>query len=133
MSLANQQFLGSGLLSPLKRLGAGDFISSTGVTLVRAAIVQILGTQRGELAWRPSFGVTTVKHKNKPNTEALAAILADNIQSSLKQFEPRISTVQATVTNNGNQLIAQITWSVIDKNSANNQVIVGPDTFSVVM
>jgi phage baseplate assembly protein W len=117
----------------MQRLGAGDFISTTGIKLVRAAIIQIVGTQRSEIQWRPSFGTRTAKFKNKANTDGLAALLEDDIETSIKQFEPRISSVQVNVKNQDNLLIATIVWSVIDKNTPNNQVIVGPDSFEVIL
>lgn len=128
-----QEFLGSGLIIPLTRLGGNDFVVSSGVQLVRSTIRQIIGTERGELRWRPGFGVTLTKYKNKINNDALESIVADNIESSIIQFEPRVNVISVSVTRTNNLLVAKITWSVIDHNTDSNQVLLGPDTFEVTI
>ena len=114
-------------------MGAGDFISSAGVPLVRAAITQIIGTLKGEVRWRPRFGTRLAKYKHKPNTDSLTELISTELQASIKLYEPRISTLQVDVTRDDNVSIAKISWSIVDKNVAGNNVIVGPDTFSVVI
>jgi phage baseplate assembly protein W len=132
-TIRNQEFLGRGLLQPLQRLGAGDFISSSGIPLVRAAITQLIGTLKGEIRWRPSVGTRLAKYKHKPNTDGLAELISTELEASIKLYEPRISTVQVTVTRQDNVTTAKIVWSVIDKNVAGNNVLVGPDSFSVII
>lgn len=132
-TIRNQEFLGRGLLQPLRRLGAGDFISSSGIPLVRAAITQIIGTHIGEIRWRPRMGTRLAKYKHKPNTDTLSELISTELEAAIKLHEPRISTVQVTVTREDNVSIAKIIWAIIDKNVAGNNVIVGPDTFSVVI
>lgn len=132
-NIRNQEFLGRGLLQPLQRIGAGDFVSSAGVPLVRAAIAQIIGTLKGELRWRPGFGTRLAKYKHKPNTDSLSELISTDIEAAIKLYEPRISTAQVTVTKDDNVSIAKISWAIIDKNVPGNNVIVGPDTFSVVI
>lgn len=132
-SILNQEFLGRGLLQPFQRIGAGDFVSSAGIPLIREAIKQIVGTLKGELQWRPSFGTRLAKYKHKPNTDTLAELVSTELQAAIKFYESRISTVQVNVTKQDNLLIATITWSVVDKNVPGNNTLVGPDTFSVTI
>lgn len=129
----NQEFLGRGLLQPLQRIGAADFKSASGIPLVREAVKQIIGTVRGEIRWRPTFGVRIAKHKNKPNTDERASLLSDELMGAIKQNEPRISTLEVSVTNTDNKLIANISWAVVETNVSSNNVLVGPDNFSVTI
>jgi phage baseplate assembly protein W len=63
--------LGRGIVS-LHRVG-GDLEHEEGSKLVEAAVRQILGTRKGELRWRPGFGLAL-----------------------LEAFEPRIEVVDVT-------------------------------------
>lgn len=129
----NQEFLGRGLLQPIQRIGASDFKNAAGIPLVREAVKQIIGTNRGEIRWRPTFGVRIAKYKNKPNTDERAQLLGDELMGAIKQNEPRISTLDVTVNNQDNKLIANISWAVIETNVSSNNVLVGPDNFSVTI
>jgi phage baseplate assembly protein W len=129
----NQEFLGRGLMTPLQRLGGGDFISSNGVPLIRAAIKQIIGTELNEIKWRPRMAAGLERFKHKPNNESTGALIADAITTAIRKFEPRISTVEVHVTRTDSIAIAQVAWSVIDKNSPTNNVLVGPDSFTVTI
>lgn len=133
MSNTSQEFLGSGLTIPLRRMGASGFLTATGVPLVRACIRQIIGTSQGELRWKTKFGTQLKRYKHKPNTEELEELVRDDIMTALANFEPRINKVDVKITRQNSQIIASITWSVIDKNNSNNQVLLGPDTFEVII
>lgn len=133
MDTSNQDFLGNGLTIPLRRLGSTGFLSASGVGLIRSCIRQIVGTRRGELRWRPNFGTLLEKHKHKPNNESLEELIKDEISTALKTFEPRLSKVNLSVVRQNSTIIVSISWSVIDKNSPNNQVLLGPDTFEVTI
>ncbi len=133
MGNTNQEFLGSGLTIPLRRIGASGFLTASGVPLVRACIRQIIGTNQGELRWRPKFGTQLLRYKHKPNNESLEELIKDDIMTALSSLEPRINQVDVRVNREGNRTIATITWSVIDKNNPSNQVLLGPDTFEVAI
>lgn len=127
------EFLGTGLITPLRRSGGNDFVVSSGVPLVRSCIRQIVGTNRGELRWRPAFGVTLQKYKNKINNPDLEDLVSNDITDAITQFEPRVTLSAVTTRRAGNQLIARISWAVIDRNTPDNQVLLGPDTFEVTI
>lgn len=133
MANVNQEFLGTGLITPFRRLGSADFMSSSGPDLVRSSIRQIVGIQKGELRWRPKFGSRISKLKNKPNTENVEHILSDDLQGSIKQYEPRATTVNVNVQRKDNKLLALVNWSLTSKNTPANQTIIGPDTFEVIL
>lgn len=133
MPTFSQEFLGNGLIIPLRRLGGSDYITSSGVPLVRSTIRQIIGTLRGELLWRPTFGVTLNKYRNKINNDDLENLVAEDITDAIRQFEPRVNLLSVTARRTTNQLIVKISWNVIDHNTSDNQVLLGPDTFEVTI
>jgi phage baseplate assembly protein W len=133
LSASNSEFLGTGLITPFRRLGSADFMSTSGPELVRSSIRQIVGIQMGEIKWRPKFGQRTGKLKNKPNTEAVEHMLSDDLQSGIKRHEPRATTVNVTVNRRDNKLLATIQWSLSTQNTTNNQTLVGPDSFDTVI
>lgn len=128
-----KDFLGRGLITPLRRLGASDFLASAGVPLVRASIRQICMTRRGEIPWKPAFGLSVDYYRHKPNTEELETLLVADIESSIRKWEPRVDTLTVEVQRSGELLVATITWSIINKNVPGNQVVLGPDTFEVTI
>ncbi len=133
MGTSNPEFLGTGLITPFRRMGSSDFMSSSGPELVRSSVRQIIGIQKGELRWRPKFGTRISKFKNKPNTEGVEHLLSDDIESSVRQHEPRATTITVAVNRRDNRLLASITWSLTSKNTAANQTLVGPDHFEVTI
>lgn len=133
MATTNQEFLGAGLITPFRRLGSADFMSSSGPDLVRSAIRQIVGIQRGELRWRPTFGTRIARMKHKPNTEGLEHMFNDDLQNAIKQNEPRVTTVNVTTNRQEDRLNAAIQWSLSSKNTSGNQTLIGPDNFNVVI
>ena len=129
----SQEFLGNGIIIPLRRYGGNDFVTASGVPLVRSAIRQIISTNRGELRWRPTFGVSLLKYKNKLNGAELEDLVSDDITSAINQFEPRVTLSSVTTKRDGTRLTVRISWAVIDHNVPDNQVLLGPDTFEVTI
>ena len=121
MTQVSQEFLGNGIITPLQRLGGNDFVVSSGVALVRSTISQIIGTSVGELKWRPRFGLSLFKHKNKINNSDLEVLISREIQSGILKYEPRVNTINISVTRSGSNFIAKITWNLIDHNTPENK------------
>lgn len=126
-----QDFLGRGLITPILRRAGVDFLSASGIPLVRSAIRQILGTRRGELRWNPSFGLVVDRQRNRINNEELEALVKGDIQNAVRTFEPRVDALRISIRRSGNSLTASVNWSIIERNVPGNQVLLGPDTFDV--
>ena len=120
-------FLGQGLARPFRRAGA-DLARADGEALVRSAVAQVLGTEQGELPWNPRFGsrITTYRHQNMD--EVMEALVKTEVQAALAVWEPRIQVLEvaATRVRNDNRLDVSLTWAIIERNSPENQVLVGP-------
>jgi len=126
-----RDFLGYGPLLPLRRLGPADFVMGGGVHLVRGAISQIIKTRRGELRWKPTFGIMADSSRHKLNTDELEAVLRSDIEASIHQWEPRVSVVNVTSRRDQSALYLTVNWQMIDRNVQGNEVLLGPDTFEV--
>lgn len=88
LSRASTDFLGNGLDLPFRR-GPRDFVSVSGVDLVRARVRQILGTRAafgdlfGDLPWRPDFGQKLWTFRHRGNTRTLRARASAFIREAL--------------------------------------------------
>jgi phage baseplate assembly protein W len=131
--ITKRDFLGRGLIAPLRRLGAADFVSSDGPELVRSALRQIVGTRRGEVRWRPTFGLLVDRSRHKLENDDLDALLRTDIETAVRQFEPRIDSLNITVKFTDTQTVVRIDWNIIAKNIPGNQVILGPDSVEVTI
>src|SRR5688572_16058400 len=108
-----RDFLGRGLIAPLRRVGPADYLVASGVPLIRACLQMIIETRQGELPWNPDFGLSIDKLRNKPNTEDLAALVAADIEAAIRRWEPRVDLLKVTVKRTGETLIATINWAII--------------------
>ena len=132
-------FLGNGLLSPLRR-GSRDFNSAAGVDLIRASVRQVLGTRAaagedrvGELAWRPDFGSKfwLLKHRNNDGSlEGLAIAFAFEALAWGPRVE--VTEVQIINTQDPNELNIRVLYRIIDENVSNNSVFL-PEEFEEVV
>ena len=116
-----EEFLGIGLVGPLKKSPEGDFVTKAGAALVAEAWKAILSTQRkvgqrrnyiaGERFMRDGFGtnVKSLKHMNMDDD--MVAFMEAEFVESLDKNEPR-----ATVTNIRTELdqLNQITRTLIN-------------------
>jgi phage baseplate assembly protein W len=86
--------LGRGIVS-LHRVG-GDLEHEEGSKLVEAAVRQILGTRKGELRWRPGFGLALHRRRHTNITEVFREQINVDVRKALEAFEPRIEVVDVT-------------------------------------
>jgi phage baseplate assembly protein W len=110
MAIPNQY--GQGLAIPLRFLAGSGFETASGERLVRMAILQILGTEPGELPWRPEFGIAlrTRLHKNMDST--MAALVAHEVQQALLRWEPRIEVTGVEFSSKDTTLRIKVTWKL---------------------
>lgn len=86
-----------GVNDTLLRDKKNDYASVVGADCVRAHIRQILGTKRGEIPWRPTFGSRLHLLLHAMNNPAASSIAAYYVLEALALWEPRVvvSDVQA--------------------------------------
>jgi len=128
-----QEFLGFGLLRPLRRDQKADFAAAGGEQLIRSAVGQILGTvgssdaTPGELPWRTDFGSLLHRLRHQKNDSVLQELARVYVVEALKQWEPRIIVKGLQVSreqhDGENVLAIRIRYDFISTNTPGNNVI----------
>lgn len=127
------EFLGFGLLRPLRRDQKADFAAGGGEQLIRSAVGQILGTigssevTLGELPWRTEFGSLLYRLRHQKNDSVLQELARVYVVDALKRWEPRIAVTAVTVGreqhDGENVLSIRLRYDVISTNTPGNNVI----------
>jgi phage baseplate assembly protein W len=89
--------LGNGVAFPVLARDDGRVTWLSGPELVRQSILLILDTDPGERIMRPSFGAGLRRHVMAPNTPATRARITSDVESALRQWEPRIEVREVEV------------------------------------
>jgi uncharacterized protein len=128
-----QEFLGFGLLRPLRRDQKADFAAAGGEQLIRSAVGQILGTigsseaTPGELPWRTEFGSLLHRLRHQKNDSVLQELGRVYVVDALKRWDPRIvvTTVELShETHDGKNVLAiQLHYNVMSTNTRSHSVI----------
>lgn len=78
----------AGILAPLRRDQARDFASADNDSpeMVRAKVLQLLGTKEGELAWRTNFGVRLDDLRHQSNTIVIEELAKYRIREGFARW-----------------------------------------------
>jgi len=110
------RLFGRGISFP-PRIGADGRVAwSEGEQNVREAIRVILMTDRRERLRLPDFGGSLSRFLFEPNTVTTRHLIADQIQKSLEQWEPRMRIESVNVEPDGTDpqaAIATITYKLV--------------------
>ena len=110
------RLFGRGISFP-PRIGADGRVAwSEGERNVREAIRVILMTDRRERLRLPDFGGSLSRFLFEPNTVTTRHLIADQIQKSLEQWEPRMRIESVNVEPDGTDpqaAIATITYKLV--------------------
>lgn len=110
--MATTNPLGKCVAAPLRRLSGFDYTTLDGEPLIRAGLQQILGTEPGELPWRPSFGTALRSRLHRSVDSGFRATLAVDVLESLRRWEPRIVVTNAEVGGTDTTVLIRLAWSV---------------------
>lgn len=107
-------FFGRGIGYPFTSSTTGGVRESSGITKIEESIRIILGTEYGERVMRPKFGCNLKSLAFAPNNQATANLAKYYVEQGLKQWEPRITVSQVSVTNDwqAGALLVQIDYRV---------------------
>ena len=120
------QVLGTGLVNPLRRQG-GDYAYASGSDLVESAVRQILMTKKGDLRWRPSFGLRLDRLRHRKIDPGLLASVQSDIVTALS-VDPRIEVLNIETKQSLEQqsaVIARVTWRAVQQGSNRSTVLTG--------
>lgn len=127
MAMTVNTLLGRGIVTPFKRKG-GDIANVSGAPLVESALKQILRTRKGELRWRPKFGITLDTHRQQNMGEVLEAQVQSDILEGIASFEPRAEIIAAPVARadvTDTVLRVRLTWRAKTQGGSRNTVLTG--------
>ena len=117
--------LGSGLAFPLRVDARGGLALAHEDEDVREAIQVILGTAPGERPMRPEFGCGIHDHVFDGASTDTAAVIAREVEDSLRRWEPRVDVDEVVVTpdaDNPALLHIDIRYSPVSTNDPRNLV-----------
>lgn len=107
------EWLGRGIAHPFRWDGRGDFVSVAGVEKVEQCVAQILGTPRGKLPWRMSFGASLTRFRHVNNSRELSIEARMEIEEALRKWEPRVRLRGVSVSKAAeNQLVVYINYEI---------------------
>ncbi|MFZ9042328.1 MAG: GPW/gp25 family protein [Ilumatobacteraceae bacterium] len=92
-----QQFIGRGWAFPLRIDAAGGIATVGDDHNIQQAMRLILGTAPGERPMRPNFGCRIHEHVFASADATTAGLIAYEVRSALKQWEPRIDVTDVDV------------------------------------
>lgn len=117
--------LGQGILTPLRRVGR-DFAFGSGTELVESCIRQILSTQKGELRWRPEFGVDLERVRHKNITDVQLAEMEAEVAHAILRWEPRVVLDEISVEqleSDASSVIIRVAWRAVARSTNKNTVL----------
>jgi phage baseplate assembly protein W len=91
------QFIGTGFAFPLRTNAAGGIAMVGDDSKIEEAIRLILGTAPGERPMRPAFGCRIHEHVFASADATTAGLIAHEVRTSLRQWEPRIDVTDVEV------------------------------------
>ncbi|MFG6367621.1 MAG: GPW/gp25 family protein [Lachnospiraceae bacterium] len=96
--MENNTFLGSGFKFPLQvNPATGRIVMVDGIQSVRESVYMILMTQKGERFTRENFGSKLLSYTFMDTSITRMNIMANEIEQTLLEQEPRISNVEVTI------------------------------------
>lgn len=86
-----------------------DIAAIVDMQCIMASLHNLFSTKPGEKALNPAYGSNLQKYLFEPMTPAIFASVADEIQSAISRFEPRVSIIDLQVDGNYEQSTLYIT------------------------
>jgi phage baseplate assembly protein W len=130
-----ETILGRGIVTPMRRTGR-DFAFAEGADLVRSRVRQILQTEKGEIRWRPDFGVPLNKSRHRNMTDTFLAEVQADVMTALTKYESQIEITGVTVEReavDSTTLIIRVGWRAVARSSRRNTVLTDPQVTEVVI
>ncbi len=120
-----REFLGTGWKFPIRVNSRGGLSFSSHEQDIEEAIWIVLGTSKGERVMQPSFGCGIHDYVFAPNDAATRGLIANEVQKSLSEYEPRITVEGVRVESfpgSENRLLIYVDYRVRTNNAKRNLV-----------
>jgi uncharacterized protein len=125
MPIETNEFIGAGVAFPMRLDSAGNVALVTNQREIEESIHLILGTAKGERPMRPEFGCGVHDYVFAEADGSTAGLIAQEVKSSLRRWEPRIDIVAVDVSladDESNCLMIDVCYSVKGSNDPRNLV-----------
>ena len=96
---------------PFKNSPQGFFLNlnSTDTSAIKADLMHLLLTKKGQRLYNPDFGTNLVKFIFEPNDSVTLSDLKEEVGGSVRKYLPNLSINEISVTNNlENEYVATI-------------------------
>lgn len=123
MSDVQRSLIGKGIEFPdMIDDRVGDLSVAEYLDVINQSIYSILSTRKGERFMLPEFGSDLYKYVFHPNIYILQDLVSNEIQDSIKKWEPRISIRNIKVTQEESTLSAEIYYNLNNSNTTASYV-----------
>lgn len=102
-----------GLLAPMEKRPGGLFQPSYSRDLIKASIVTILMTHKGERLFLPEFGSDVHKLIFEPNTQFVFSLATKYVLDAIGRWEPRVRVVGVDTRREDRLLVIRVTYSIL--------------------
>ena len=92
----------------------GSFSSDTGEEIIKEKIKQVLLTQKGELAWDPSFGSNLNKVRHQKNTRVISELARVYIEEAIEQHIPEVQIIDTVAQRGDSSIVISIIYAIGD-------------------
>ena len=100
-----------GLLFPFERVQSGDFANGSGAELAIAKVLQVIGTEPGEIDTNPEFGCPLRNLRHKNNTPMLEAMAESKIRDAFDRWLPSLVVVALRFEHAGRRMTIVIQFN----------------------
>ncbi len=101
----------TGIIVPFERSPTGDFATGSDAELAISKVIQVLGTQPGELDWRPDFGCNLRGLRHQNNTLMLHAMAEERIKDAFADWLPSLVLKSISFAMKGRRLRCTISFN----------------------
>ena len=102
---------------------------ATDADAIKASVIQIVTTQRGERVMRPDFGCNAFSYVFENNSEDFRVNVEREIRQALTKWEPRVRVDGVTITSDDvtepGQILISITYTITATGEVQNATVAG--------
>jgi uncharacterized protein len=103
--------------------------SATDTDAIKASVIQIITTMRGERVMRPDFGCNAFSYVFENNTEEFRINAEREIRTSLSRWEKRIRVEAVNITSDDvtepGQILIDITYTILSTGEVQTATVAG--------
>ncbi|MHA2010250.1 MAG: GPW/gp25 family protein [Candidatus Hodarchaeales archaeon] len=123
--MATQRFINIDF--PFKNSNEGNYfkMNSTNTDAIRADLLHLLLTNKGERLYLPDFGSDLKKYIFEPNDDITHSEIKDNLNETISKYIPNLLVNDIKFTNNDIEelIIVELTYTVTDDTFSSTETV----------